>query len=128
LFLCSDVVGLKARERGDQNLTFFVINLLKILVAAVALNAPKTRREQFGSNRAFGIGAERNFDDGLGAGAEEVPVVIAPGFEPGLVLLPIVRVLKEVIERVGVLIVIMSISISTSVVRVMAKPPIVGCQ
>ena len=120
----SDLTGFQVGEHVDQNGVFFLIDLLEILVAAVAFDAPQTGRRQFGGDPAFGVAAVRNFDGGLRADADEAPLITAPRLEPGFVLIAIIRILKQVIERMRVPVAVVTISMSTSAVRVYGETPL----
>src|ERR1700761_9747961 len=73
-------------QHRDQNRAFLPVDVLEIRSAAVALDPPQTRRQHFGGDPAAGIDAVWNSDGGPGADADEVPLVVAPRVEPGLIL------------------------------------------
>src|ERR1700760_4184103 len=84
-------------EHRDQNRSFLPVDVLEIRIAAVALDPPQTGRQEFRGDPAAGIDAVWNSDGGPGADADEMPLVIAPRVEPGLILFAVIRVLKQVI-------------------------------
>ena len=88
------IARFQAVEHAAQDFSLVLIDLPKIRVAAIALDAPQAGRQQFGGDPAFRVDAAGDFDGGLGANTYKVPLVIAPRLETGLVLLLICRILK----------------------------------
>src|SRR6202008_5088511 len=79
---------------------FLPVDVLEIRIAAVALDPPQTGRKEFRGDPAAGIDAVWNSDGGPGADADEMPLVIAPRVEPGLILFAVIGILKQVITRI----------------------------
>src|SRR5262249_37263527 len=97
----AEFVNFQGSDHADQNRALFLIDFLEIRVAAVALDAPQAGGQKLGRDPAIRIDAIGEFNGGLGADTHEAPLVIAPCGKAGFVLLPVLRVLKEVIGRAG---------------------------